>query len=169
MVSFNAFIPYFATRLIRRARGAPRRESIRSRYDLTQYLLSLPKAECVQALEAMLRTAWEHEPDDLDGSIIQRGLDVLSGYQTARGGRAGARDVKADLRAKLSHATADAYVFYCALGWALDVAFPSFDHTASPSNKVYTVITCAMERSGLSEDRALELIPMEAATATSPT
>jgi hypothetical protein len=159
MVSFNAFIPYFATRLIRRVRGAQRRESISNRYELTEYLLSRPRGECIQALEAMLRTAWEHDPDGLDGSIIQRGLDALSEYQAARGARVAARDARAGLRAQLSHTTdADAYMFYCAVGWALDVAFPSFDHAASPSGKVYTVVTCAMGRAELPEDKVLELI-----------
>lgn len=160
MIPFNAFIPYFATRLIRRLRGAPRRESISSRYELTQYLLSRPKAECVQALEAMLRTAWEHNSDGLDGLIVRRGLEALSEYQTARGTRAAARDAKAGLRAKLSHTRdADAYMFYCAMIWALDIAFPSFDHAVSSSGKVHTVVTCAMGRAGLSEDKVLELIP----------
>lgn len=168
MFPYHRYIPYFATRLIRQARGAQPRESIRDRYQLTQYLLSRPKTECVQALEAMLRTAWEHKPDGLDGSLIRHGLDALSGYPTARAARTAARDAKACLRAKLSHATdASAYMFYCAVGWALDVAFPSFDHATPLSGKVHTVVSCAMARAELSEDRALELIQPK--TTPSPT
>ena len=149
---------YAASRLARRLRGAPNLQSVRSKHALTQFLLSKPKTECVASLERILRAAWVYRAADLDGPLIQSGLDALLGFGHPQRANTSGRDIKSRMLAARPRDPDDyqVFIFYNAVVCALDVAFPELPFLVPLENAVCTVISGSMGWTQLPEDEALD-------------